>query len=87
MPYPIGSSRVLLDRDRAPSNELEVIICSLSSTSVVMIWVTKRLFIFLNHGLQLFCHGPQKGAEFTGDGGDHFLFTFASGRQSSEPGA
>jgi hypothetical protein len=43
--------------------------------------------MFLNHGLQLFYHGPQKGAEFTGDGGDHFLFAFASGRQLSKTGA
>ena len=87
MPYPIGYSRVLLDRDRAPSNELKVIICSLSSASWVLVWVTNHLFVFLNHGLQLFCHGPQKGAEFTGDGGDHFLLAFTPGRQLSEPGA
>ena len=41
----------------------------------------------LSHRLDLFGHGPQKGAQFTGNGSVYHLSGFAFGRQSSEAGA
>ena len=82
MPYPIGDTRVLLDRDRAPMNNLEVDICSLSSASLDVV----LSFWLLNHQLYLFGDGPQKSAQFTGNGGDRHLLAFAFGQQPSEAG-
>ena len=44
-----------------------------------------ELFIFgiLSQRLHLFCDGPQKGAQFPGDGGDCDLSGFTLGRQPS----
>jgi len=77
MPYPIGLTRILLDRDRVPANNLEEDICSLASASLIV----TLFFWFSNHRLYLFSHGPQKGTQFTRDGSSRYLAWFAFGQQ------